>query len=104
MSSLKRHQRLSLVEKDLRLDNTVKAKRRREDLDLLAMKKPTSVDDVRARIPNPRETLPANALPEWKERGMDSKIPIIPAPSGTFLISQGRVGTKVSLKYLKKKN
>ena len=94
-TSLNRRQTLSLVEKQLKKENQAKAKRKREDIDLLSMKKPTTVDDIRARIPNPRETLPANALPEWKDRPLDSKLPAVPAPDGTFLVSQGEVGRKV---------
>ncbi|CAG7817039.1 unnamed protein product [Allacma fusca] len=93
---------MSQVERELRIDKIRQSKRKRQQLELLAIKRPTSIDDVRSRVPTAKNPMPENALPEWKERPLDAKFPAIPAPDGAFVVSKGQIGQKVFIAKPKK--
>lgn len=88
---------LSRVEQEIQAERIAEAKRRQEDLDLLATRKPTAVDEIRNEIPAPGNTLPGNCLPGWCDLRLDQSFPSVPAPCGTFLTSIGHLGERVSL-------
>lgn len=75
--------------------------RKEQDLEVLIMHRETPNDRRYLFVPKPREVLPTNPLPQWQALPLDRKIPMVPAPRGTFINARAGISTPVSLKSLK---
>ncbi|XP_046430559.1 golgin subfamily A member 6-like protein 7 isoform X1 [Neodiprion fabricii] len=64
-------------------------------LELIALKKPTALDELINSIPKPKGATPNFGLPRWKVMPLESKIPMIPGPKGSYHFTRNKIGRKL---------
>ncbi|XP_046753533.1 fibrous sheath-interacting protein 2 [Diprion similis] len=64
-------------------------------LELMALKKPTALDELINSVPKPKGATPNFGLPRWKVMPLESKIPMIPGPKGSYHFTRNKIGKKL---------
>ncbi|XP_012267341.2 calponin homology domain-containing protein DDB_G0272472 [Athalia rosae] len=64
-------------------------------LELLTLKKPTALDELINKVAKPKGAIPNFGLPRWKTMPLESKIPMIPGPEGSYHFTRNKLGKKL---------
>lgn len=66
-----------------------------QNQDIRAVRTPTKLDQLKARIHPPVNVLPPHHLPRWKDYPLEQKFPVIPSNKGTFSYGRNALGESI---------